>query len=113
MERVTGLPHVQARQRTPGTTNRVKCPAFAMPQHAEPVEGLLDKFFGLLQRFACNVLQRKPPKGQRHAIAHAPAAYVNQLERAAPEIAHDAIRLVDTRNHTESREIGLTLARKN
>ncbi len=71
MERVSRLPHVQARQSAPRSADGVERPVFAVAQHVEAFKGLLDKLFRLFQRFARDVLQRKTSERKRHAIAHA------------------------------------------
>src|ERR1039457_7151152 len=60
-----------------------------------------------------DVLQGQAAKRQRHAAVHARAVHVDQLERAAAEVADDAVRLVDTGNDAERGEIGFAFARQN
>ena len=48
-----------------------------------------------------SVLQRQASERQRHAAANAVAVHVDQFQRAAAEIADDAVRLVNAGNDAE------------
>ena len=112
VERIAGLPHVQPRQRAPGAADRVEGTVFAVVQHVEVFERLLDEFFRLLERAAGDVLQGEAAERQRHAAAHARAVHVDQFERAAAEVADDAVRLVDAGHDAERGEMGFAFARQ-
>ena len=58
------------------------------------------------------VLQREAAERQRHAAAHAVAAHVDQFERAAAEIADDAVGIVDAGDDAERRQFCLARARQ-
>jgi hypothetical protein len=63
----------------------------------------LDDAFGALQRFLGCVLQRQASERQGHAAMKAVAAHVDQFQRAAAEVADDAVRLVNAGNNAERR----------
>ncbi len=113
MERIAGLPHVEAGERAPGAADRVEGAALARAEHVEILKGILDDSFGLLDRLAGDVLQRQAAERQRELGAHARAVHVDQFERAAAQVADDAVRLVHAGDHTERGQIGLALARQN
>ncbi len=79
-------------------------------QHVEVFERLLHDVLGFLQRLAGDVLQGKTAERQRHAGPHARAVHIHQLQRAAAEIADDAVRLVNAGNDAERRKMGLARA---
>ena len=112
VERIAGLPHVQARQRAPGAADRIEGAVLAIVQHVEVLEGLLDEFFRFFQRFAGDVLQGQAAQRQRHAAAHARAVNIDQFERSAAKIADDAVRLVNAGDDAERGEMSLALARE-
>src|SRR6185437_9336402 len=68
---------------------------------------------GALERFMRKILQRKAPERQRDAAAHLVAADVDQFQRAAAEIADDAIGLVDAGDDAERRQFGLSRTGEN
>ena len=112
MKRIAGLPHVQPRQRAPGAADRIEGAAFAFVQHVEIFKCLLDVLFRLLERLAGDVLQGQSAERQRHAAAHARTVHIDQLQRAAAEIADNAVRLVDAGNNAERGEMGFAFSRK-
>src|SRR5690349_6967644 len=87
MEWITGLPHVQTRERAPSAADRVKSAIFAVMQHVEVFENLLDIFFGFLEGLPGNILQRKSAQRQGHTAAYARAMHIDQLERSAAKVA--------------------------
>ena len=107
VQRIAGLPHVQARQRTPGAADRIEGPALAALEHGKAGQGFLDVLFRLLQRFRGNIGERQTAQRTRQAIACAGAANVDQLKRTAAEIAHDAIAAMHAGNDAERRKLGL------
>ena len=58
----------------------------------------LDDAFGALQRFLRCILQCQTAERQGYAAVNAVAAHVDQFQRAAAEIADDAVRLVNAGN---------------
>jgi len=84
---------VDARQRAPGAADRVEGAAPARLQRREAAELRGDDLLRLLQRLLRDVLQREPAERQRLALADVMAADVDQFERAAAEVADDAVRL--------------------
>ena len=57
VQRVSGLPHVQPRQRPPGAADGVEVAALAVAEQRQGAEGFLDELFRLLERFRRNVGQ--------------------------------------------------------
>src|SRR5215472_5214674 len=113
MEWIAGLPHVQPRQRAPGPPDRLESAVFAIAQHAEILEGFLDEFLGFLERFAGDVLERKPAKGQCNAAAHTRAMHVKKLERAAPQGRDNAVRVMNPGHDSKRGKMGLAPSREN
>jgi hypothetical protein len=58
------------------------------------------------------ILQRQAAERQRDAAANLVAAHVDQFERAAAEIADDAVGFVHARDDAERRQLGLPRARQ-
>ena len=110
VQRIAGLRHVQLRQRAPGAADRVEGAALAALQQLDVVERVLDDLLGLLDRAAGAVLQGEAAERQRDAGLDAAAVDVDQFERAAAEIADDAVRPVEAGDHAERRQFGLALA---
>ena len=110
MQRIAGLPHVQARQRAPGAADRIKRAAGAGLEQVRAAERLLDDLLGLLERFRGDVLQREPAERQRDAGPDAMAADIGELERSAAEITHDAVRPMKAGHDPERAQLGLALA---
>src|SRR6185369_11096287 len=101
---------MQPRQRAPGAADGVKCAPFARFQQRQLIEGSLDDLLGFFERAPGQVLQREAAERQRDPAADARAVYVDQFERAAAEIADDAVRLVDAGDDAERRELRLAAA---
>ena len=73
-------------------------------------ERLCDDLLGLLERLRGDVLQRQAAERQRDAVLTRVAVDLDQLERAAAEIADDAVRLVEAGHHAERGQFRLALA---
>ena len=112
MQRVSGLPHVQARQRAPCAAHGVKRSPRSAAEQRHAAERLADDLLGLLDGFFRQILQRKTAERECHAIADSLAPHIDQFERAAAEIAHDPVRLIETRDHAECRILRFLLARE-
>src|SRR5207245_2679655 len=94
-KRIAALDDVDARQRAPGASDRIKRAAAAALELGQIGQFVPDDTLGALERFVRQVLQGKGAKRQRDTAADTVAAHIDQLERAAAEIADDAIRLVN------------------
>ena len=103
VERIAGLPHVQPRERAPGAADGVEGAPAAVLQQLGAAERLLDDLLGLLERFLGNVLQRQAAERQRDAGLDAVVVDIGELERAAAEIADDAVRLDGSRTRPRAR----------
>ena len=110
VERVAGLPHVQAGKRAPGAADGVEGAAATGFQRTGAVERLPDDLLRLLDRLGGYVLQREPAERKRHAALDALALDLGQFERAAAEIADDAVGLVETGHHAERGQLRFPLA---
>ncbi len=99
LERIAALDDVDACERAPGAADRIEGAAAARLELRHLVERLADDAVGALERFVREVLERETAERQRHAAAHAVPAHVDQFERAAAEIADDAVGMVDARDH--------------
>ncbi len=96
----------------PGSADGVKGAAAAGVEVGDPGKVGFHHALGALQRFVRGILQRQASERQRHAAVNAVAANVDQFQRAAAEIADDAVGLVDAGNHAERRQFGLARARQ-
>ncbi|MHC2725751.1 hypothetical protein ACVMGE_008238 [Bradyrhizobium diazoefficiens] len=112
LERIAALDDVDARERAPGAADGVECTAAPRLELRHLVELLAHDTVGALERFVGEVLEREPAERQRHAAAHAVPAHVDQFERAAAEVADDAVGVVDAGNHAERRQPRLARARQ-
>ena len=83
VQRVAGLPHVQARQRPPCSADRIERAALAAFQDASILERRPDDLFRLLDRLRRDVLQREAAERQCHARLH-PVAVDFGRARASP-----------------------------
>ncbi len=68
--------------------------------------------FGALQRFVRQVLQRQAAQRQGDAAPDAAAIHVDQFERAAAEIADDAVGIMDAGDDAERGQFGLARPRQ-
>ena len=73
-------------------------------------ERLLDDLLGLLDRLRRDVLQREPAERKRHAGPDALPVHLGEFERAAAEVADDAVRPVEAGDHAERGQLRLALA---
>ena len=110
VERIAGLPHVQPGERAPGAADGVERAPAAVLQQLRAAERLLDDLLGLLERFLGNILQRQAAERQRDAGLDAMVVDIGELERAAAEIAHDAVRPMKAGHDPERAQLGLALA---
>ena len=110
VQRITGLPHVQSRQRPPRAADRVESAILAALEHRKADQALLDEFFGLLQRLRRDVRQRQAAERPRQTVTRAGAPHVDEFERAAAEIADHAVAAMDAGNDAERGEFGFARA---
>ncbi len=96
MQRIAGLPHVQACKSPPCAPDCIKGASPSALKKARILQCVLNDLLGFLDRFRREVLQRKPTERQRHPGLHAMPMHLRQLERAAAEIADNAVGLVKT-----------------
>src|SRR5262245_50022236 len=110
MQRITLLPHVESRERPPCAADRVERASFSALEQLRLAQGLLHQLVGLLERFLRQVLQGQATERQRDAWLHPMASNVSQLERAAAEVPHEPVRLMETGDHAKRGEFRLALA---
>ena len=110
MQRIAGLPHVQARERAPGAADGVEGAVGAGLEQLRVAERLAHQLLGLLDRLLGDVLQRQPAERQRDAGVDLVAVDFGQLQRAAAEIADDAVGPVEPAHDAERAQLGLALA---
>ena len=110
LERIAALDDVDARQRAPGAADRIEGAAAAGLELRDAGNLGLDDALGALQRFVRGILQGKAAERQRHAAVHAVFPDIDQFERAAAEVADDAVGIVDARHHAERRQFCLARA---
>ena len=109
---IFALDDVDPRQRAPGSADRVESAAAAGLDLRDLGNLGFDDAFGAFQRFVRPILKGKAAERQRHAAPDAIAAYVNQFQRAAAEIADDAVGLVHAGNHAQRRQLRFARARQ-
>ena len=112
VQRIAGLPHVQARHGTPGAADHVER---ALPQRLHDRlarQRLAHDLLGLVEIVPGGVGEREPPEGKRHALPDLAAFDVDQFERAAAEIADDAVGAVNSGDDAERGKPRFLLARK-
>jgi hypothetical protein len=112
-QRIAGLGDVQPRERAPGAADRVEGTAASCLQRIEAVELVLDDALGALDRLVRHVGQRKAAERKAHPAPDPLAGNVDQLERAAAEVADDTVSVVDGRDHTQRRQLCLARAGQN
>ena len=112
VQRITGLPDVQAGERAPSASDRVEGAPLALFEQPGVLKRRPHDLFRLLERLRRNVLQRQPAQRQRQTGLDALPLDIGQFERAAAEIANDAVGLVEPRHHTERRQLRFALARE-
>ena len=101
LQRIAALDDVDARQRAPGAADRIEGAAAAGLELGDAGEFVANDPLGALQRFVREILQRQAAERQRHAAAQPVAMDADQFERAAAEIADDAVRIVNAGNDAE------------
>src|SRR5262249_61434342 len=101
---------VRARPPPPGAADRVERAALAAGEEPRVAERLAYQLLGPLDLFLGNVLQRQSTKGQRDPGLDPVPVDVGELERAAAEIADDAVGAMKAGDHTEGGQFGLALA---
>jgi hypothetical protein len=84
-----------------------------MLEQARRAERLAHDLLGLLHRLFRKVLQREAAERQRDAVAQLVAVHIDELERAAAEIADDSVGAIDARHHAERGEPRLARAGQN
>src|SRR5262249_43795586 len=112
VKRITGLPHVQPRERAPSAANRIERSVFAVVQHVEVFEGFFDESLRFLERLAGDVLERKATERQCYSAAHARAVHVDKLQRTTTEVTDNTVRLVDSGHNSKCSEVSLALPGK-
>ena len=110
MQRIAGLPHVQARQRPPSAAYGIKRAALSELQQTRTLERGADDLLGLLDGFGRDVLQSQAAERQRHPRLHLMAMHFGQLERAPAKIADDPVGLVEAGHDAERGKLRLALA---
>ena len=110
VQRIAGLPHVQARQRAPGAADRVEGAVGAGLEQLGVAERLAHQLLGLLDRLLGHVLQRQPAERQRDAGVDLVAVDFGELQRAAAEVADQTIRPMKSAHDAERAQLGLALA---
>src|SRR5271157_3194155 len=104
---------MQPRERTPGAADRIEVSILAGLEHRQSAERLLDEFIGFLERLCRDVGERKTTERAGQAVARARAAYIDEFERAAAEIADHAVGAMHARNHAERGELSFASAGQN
>ena len=113
VQRIAGLPHVQPRQRAPGAADRVEgAPLAVLRAGGRPRAPSATIFSAFLSDFDEMSCSARPPSGSVTPGFDPLAVDVGQFERAAAEIADDAVGLVEARHHPERRQFRLALARE-
>ncbi len=110
MQRIMHLRHVQLGEVSPGAAHRIEGPALEPRQDFGLGEALVDDLLGLLDRAAGQVDQAERSERQRDAFAQLAVLDVDEFERAAAEVARDAIRLRDAGHHAQRGVARLFLA---
>ena len=99
VERIAGLPHVQPCERAPSPSDGVEDAALAVLEQTGLLERGPDDLLRLLDRLRRDVLQGETPERQRQAALDPLPLDLGEFERAAAEVADDAIRLVSRIRH--------------
>ena len=101
---------MQPRQRPPGAADGVEGAPGAGLEQLGAGERLAHHLLGLLDLLRRHVLQREPAERQRDAGRDALPMYIGQFQRAAAEIAGDAVRAMEAGDDAERRQFGFALA---
>ena len=113
VQRIAGLPHVQPRQRPPGAADGIKGAVARRPSSIGSAASVfLTNFSAFLSDFAEMSASARPPSGRVKPVARARAVHVDQFERAAAEIADDAVGPMHAGDDAERGQFGLARARE-
>ena len=113
VERIVGLRHVQASERTPGSADGVEVAVPALVQPIDLGELAIDNLPRLLEIAARRIDQPQAAEGKRRGIAELALAHVDQLEAAAAEIADEAVGVVNAGDDADGSEFRLLGAGQN
>ncbi len=111
MDRIAGLLYVDARERAPGTTDRVERVVPPMVQPIQAFDLPLDRG-AELALVAHEIGQSKRPDRQGRPSVGSAVADRHQLDAAAAEIAHHPAGIRNSRDDAQRREPTLRLARQ-
>ncbi len=95
----------EPRQRTPGAADRVEIAAPAGLELRRTGYLVAHDAIGALQRLVRHVLQGKAAERQRHAGADAMTGHIDEFQRAAAEIADEAIGALDAGDDAQRRQM--------
>ncbi len=112
VQRVAGLPHVQPRQRPPRAADRIEGAVLRGFEHRQGAEDLLDELFRLFHGFRRNISQSQAAERPRQPAPGARAADIDQLQRAAAEIADHPVGFMHAGNDAKRRQLRLARARE-
>jgi hypothetical protein len=101
---------VQPRDRAPGAADRVEIAAPAALQDRGMTKFLADDLLCVGDGFLRQVLQREAAERQRDAGFQPVPAHVGQFQRAAAEVADDAVGFMESGNDSERGQFRLALA---
>jgi hypothetical protein len=103
---------MDARERAPGAADRIEGAATAGLELGDFGQLVLHDALGALQGFVRQILQREAAERQRHAAANPVAVHVDQFQRAAAEIADDAVGVVNAGHYAECGQFCLARSRQ-
>ena len=106
-QRIVGLMHVQLGERAPGAADRIERPPGEPAENRRLVEDLGGDALGLADRALGRLLQADAAERIGQPLADRVAVDVDQLERAAAEVAGDAVGIVDAGDDAVGGETGL------
>ena len=95
---------MQTGQSPPGAANRIERSPDQSLQHLDGRERLSDDLGRLFRRALRKVHQRQAPERQRNPGRALAILHVRQFERAAAEIADDAVRVVNRAHDAKRRQ---------
>ena len=103
MERIIALAHMQLGQSAPCAADRIKCAVMEMLQGRGFVKRIAHNFDRRLGGAFGAIVQGKSAKWQRNPLPQLCALDINQFQRSAAKVRHDAIGLVHAGNDAQSR----------
>jgi hypothetical protein len=109
-QRVAGLAHVEPRETAPGPADKVERQARALPHPACFVDQPGDVAIERLARLGTHAGDSQHAQGKRNALPRLAVADADEFETAAAEIADDAVRVGDGRQHALARADRFLLA---